>query len=216
MMSNTRTRQSDLGMHRKVDSHEHRLRRVEDILPTLATKSDLNELGLMTKADINELRLATKADLSEFRLATKAEINELRLATQADIKELSQSTKADIKELSQSTKADINELSQSTKAELNEFSHSTKAEINELRLSTKAEFVELRLSVDAGFERVFKQMHKMDASAKTWMLGTMIGIFVGFGGLFLAMNNNGKRESLATTSQAIAHHAPALDAPSFS
>lgn len=193
-MSNTRTRQSDLGMHRKVDSHEHRLRRVEDILPTLATKSDLNELGLMTKADINELRLATKADLNEFRLATKAEINELRLATKADIKELSQSTKADIKELSQSTKA----------------------EINELRLSTKAEFVELRLSVDAGFERVFKQMHKMDASAKTWMLGTMIGIFVGFGGLFLAMNNNGKRESLATTSQAIAHHAPALDAPSFS
>jgi hypothetical protein len=56
-----------------------------EIIPTLATKVDLEELRLATKVDLEELRLATKADLEEHRLATKADLEELRLATKADL-----------------------------------------------------------------------------------------------------------------------------------
>lgn len=45
-------------------------------------------------------------------------------------------------------------------------------------LSTKSDLAELRTDI-----------HKMDASIKTWMLGTIVGLFIGFGGLFLAMSN---------------------------
>ena len=32
-------------------------------------------------------------------------------------------------------------------------------------------------------------MHSLDASIKTWMIATVIGLFLGFAGLFFAMNN---------------------------
>ncbi|MGF7131951.1 hypothetical protein P3T40_003434 [Paraburkholderia sp. EB58] len=33
-------------------------------------------------------------------------------------------------------------------------------------------------------------LHKMDASIKTWMIATIIGLFFGFAGLFFAMSNS--------------------------
>ncbi|OBT63729.1 hypothetical protein VE03_06162 [Pseudogymnoascus sp. 23342-1-I1] len=53
---------------------------LREILPTLATKTDLEELRLATKTDLEELRLATKADL-------KDGLDGLRLATKADLKD---------------------------------------------------------------------------------------------------------------------------------
>lgn len=46
---------------------DDRLSKIEAVLPTLATKSDLTELRLVTKADFAELRLASKADFADLR-----------------------------------------------------------------------------------------------------------------------------------------------------
>jgi hypothetical protein len=48
-------------MERQLENLDHRLARIEQILPTLATKADLERFA--TKADLE--RFATKADLKE-------------------------------------------------------------------------------------------------------------------------------------------------------
>jgi hypothetical protein len=68
-------------MERRLENLDQRLARVEQILPTLATKADLERFA--TKADLE--RFATKADLERF--ATKAELNE-GLAQQRALTEL--------------------------------------------------------------------------------------------------------------------------------
>ena len=49
-----------------------------DMGTTLATKADLENLGLANKTDLENLKSATKADLENLRLATKADLQLLR------------------------------------------------------------------------------------------------------------------------------------------
>ena len=72
-------------MERVLENLDRRLRGVEQLLPTLATKVDLDRFA--TKADLD--RFATKANLDQF--ATKADLDEFakkadldRFATKAD------------------------------------------------------------------------------------------------------------------------------------
>jgi hypothetical protein len=75
-------------MERQLENLDLRLARVEQILPTLATKDDLERFA--TKADLE--RFATKADLERF--ATKADLE--RFATKADLERFA--TKAELME----------------------------------------------------------------------------------------------------------------------
>ena len=68
---------SSADMERVLENLDRRLSAVEQTLPTLATKLDLERFA--TKADLE--RFATKADLERF--ATKAELE--RFATKADL-----------------------------------------------------------------------------------------------------------------------------------
>ncbi len=54
----------------------------------------------------------------------------------------------------------------------------TKADITELRLATKADVAEIRTD-----------LHETAGETHKWMIATVIGLFIGFGGLFLAMSN---------------------------
>ena len=66
-------------MEQQFEMIDRRLAGIEQILPTLATKADLERYA--TKADLE--RFATKADLERF--ATKADLE--RFATKADLAE---------------------------------------------------------------------------------------------------------------------------------
>ena len=74
-------------MERQIRNLDRRTARVEQILPTLATKDDLK--GLATKEDLE--RFATKEDLKRF--ATKEDLK--RFATKEDLKRFA--TKEDLK-----------------------------------------------------------------------------------------------------------------------
>lgn len=50
-------------------------------------------------------------------------------------------------------------------------------------LATKAD-------LNLGMAELRADLHKMDASIKTWMIATIIGLFFGFAGLFFTMNNS--------------------------
>lgn len=41
-------------------------------------------------------------------------------------------------------------------------------------------------------------LHKMDASIKTWMIATIIGLFFGFAGLFFAMSSSLRNSAPST------------------
>lgn len=56
-------------------------------------------------------------------------------------------------------------------------------------LPTKADFAELRADVKTGIADLRAEMHKGNIEIHKWMIGTVIGLFLGFGGLFLAMSN---------------------------
>jgi hypothetical protein len=96
-----------------VNKFDLRFDRIEQFLPTLVTRAELEGMQLATKADLQatESRLATKAELqaTESRLATKAELEELRLATKADLQEAIAplATKAELQEGLQSVKDEL-------------------------------------------------------------------------------------------------------------
>ncbi|MEQ6471536.1 hypothetical protein [Comamonas sp. wu1-DMT] len=64
-------------------------------------------------------------------------------------------------------------------------------------LPTKADFAELRADVKTGISDLRAEMHKTNIDIHKWMIGTVIGLFLGFGGLFLAMSNALKQSSPA-------------------
>lgn len=72
----------------------------------------------------------------------------------------------------------------------------TKADFAELR----AEFSELRADVKAGMSDLRAEMHKANIDIHKWMIGTVIGLFLGFGGLFLAMSNALKQPATTAVS----------------
>ena len=45
-------------------------------------------------------------------------------------------------------------------------------------------------------------LHSLDASIKTWMIATVIGLFLGFAGLFFAMNNAARPALAPSVAQA--------------
>lgn len=88
-------------------------------------------------------------------------------------------------------------------------------------LPTKADFEALRADVKTGVSDLRAEMHKSSIDIHKWMIGTVIGLFLGFGGLFLAMSNGLKQQPapLPTASQpqpiiiAVPQSAPAQSAP---
>jgi len=83
------------AMEDAINKLDHRLGAVEQILPTLATKTDLEPFA--TKVDLE--RFATKVDLERF--ATKVDLE--RFATKADLERFA--TKADLEGFA--TKTDL-------------------------------------------------------------------------------------------------------------
>ena len=83
------------ALEHHVQDLEHRVATVEQILPTLATKTDLADLRAATKTDLADLRAATKADLADLRAATKADLAAAiaPLATKAEVKAQSEETR---------------------------------------------------------------------------------------------------------------------------
>ncbi len=69
-------------------------------------------------------------------------------------------------------------------------------------LPTKADFADLRADVKTGIAELRTEIHKNSIDLHRWMLGTVIGLFLGFGGLFLAMSNSLKQSSAPATTPA--------------
>jgi len=69
---------------------ERRLAKAEQILPTLATKAELQAAiaPLATKEDLKALAAATKEDLKALAAATKEDLKGLAAATKEDLVEL--------------------------------------------------------------------------------------------------------------------------------
>lgn len=62
-------------------------------------------------------------------------------------------------------------------------------------LPTKADFADLRADVKTGISDLRTEIHKNSIDLHRWMLGTVIGLFLGFGGLFMAMSNSLKQST---------------------
>jgi hypothetical protein len=78
-------------MEQRLRNFDPRMTRVEEILPTLATKADLERFA--TKADLE--RFATKADLEP--LATKVELASLREEIRRHFDVVAESLRDDIR-----------------------------------------------------------------------------------------------------------------------
>lgn len=72
-----------------------------------------------------------------------------------------------------------------TKADLVEFRLTSQADSANLR----ADFADFRSEVKTGVSELRAEMHKTNSEILKWMIATVIGLFLGFGGLFLAMSN---------------------------
>lgn len=75
--------------------------------------------------------------------------------------------------------------------------------------ATKADLAELRGEVRSGFAELRTDFAEGKIDIQRWMLGTVIGLFVGFGGLFLAMSNALKPPAAPTAQQPIIINVPA-------
>lgn len=53
------------------------------------------------------------------------------------------------------------------------------------------------LATKADIEVLRAEMHKMSAEGYRWMVASMIGMFLGFGGLYFASNSNLKSQNAA-------------------
>ena len=67
---------------------EERVSRIEDVLPTLATKSDVADLRAATKSDMSEMRTELKSDITELRTELKSDMAELKNELKSDMSEL--------------------------------------------------------------------------------------------------------------------------------
>jgi hypothetical protein len=64
-------------------------------------------------------------------------------------------------------------------------------------LETRIDTILPTLATKADVESIKTDIHKAIGETHKWMIGTIIGLFVGFGGLFLAMSNALKPQSSA-------------------
>jgi hypothetical protein len=61
-----------------------------------------------------------------------------------------------------------------------------------LRKDMDERFAEFHLEISANNEKLLKQMHQISNSHLRWVIGTLIGLFIAFVGVILAMNNTFK------------------------
>lgn len=87
----------------------------------------------------------------------------------------------------------------------------TKVDFADLR----AEFAELRGEMRTGFAELRREMAEHRVDTHRWMMATVIGLFIGFGGLFLAMSNALKPSApvVLPAQQPIIINVPAAPAP---
>ncbi|WP_426177872.1 coiled-coil domain-containing protein [Massilia sp. TWR1-2-2] len=147
----------DGGMEHRMTALETRF---DTILPTLATKADVEIL---------------RAELADFRAESRAEIEGVRLASKSDVELL----RAKIDGFRDEAKADAKLL----RVEMAALRFELKADIDALRVSMNADSAAIRaelentaLRLEVKFHELRADMHEMHASIKTWMLGTVISM----------------------------------------
>ena len=71
------------------------------------------------------------------------------------------------------------------------------------------------LATKADIESVKTEIHKSSSDTHKWMIATVIGLFLGFGGLFLAMSNALKpsQQSASPIIIQVPGYSPAVPAP---
>jgi len=67
---------------------------------------------------------------------------------------------------------------------------------NERQMALEARFDTIlpTLATKSDIEALRAEMHKMSAEGYRWMVASMIGMFLGFGGLYFAANNTAKSQ----------------------
>jgi hypothetical protein len=79
------------------------------------------------------------------------------------------------------------------------YRHAANTSRNASERITSIEAILPTLATKADISEVRADIHKADASIRTWMIATVIGLFLGFAGLFLAVSSSFKT-ALPTTS----------------
>ena len=156
--------------------------RLDTILPTLATKADVEAV----RAAVDTLTMSTNAQFGELRAELRAEfrgeLGKATLSTDTKLGEL----RAELGKATLSTDTKLGEL----RAELGKATLRTDTKLGELRaelgkatLSTDTKLGELRaelgkasLRTDAKLGELRADTHKMNAEIKSWTLATMITI----------------------------------------
>jgi len=92
------------------------------------------------------------------------------------------------------TKADLNEAvglsKMELKSEIADLRTELKGDIAELRTELKGDIAELRTELKGDIAELRTEMHKMDATITRWMLGAIIGLFIGLGTLYFAQQRS--------------------------
>jgi len=89
-----------------VKKFDLRFDRIEQFLPTLVTRAELEGMQLATKAALEESRLATKAELQEGLQSVKDELR-AELATTAELRAESAETRRFMKILTEDVRGDL-------------------------------------------------------------------------------------------------------------
>jgi len=75
-------------------------------------------------------------------------------------------------------------------------------------LATKADVAELRGELRSGLAEVRADIAESRVDGQRWIVATVIGLFIGFGGLFMAMSNALKPGPMAAAQQPIIINVP--------
>ena len=152
-----------IEMEELIRNIDHRLQRVEQILPTLATKEDLR--GLATKDDLRGL--ATKAEIR--KLATKAEIREL--ATKTEIRELA--TKEEVRKEGELTRAHFSAVAEDLRSDIRKIAEGhahLDRRLDEVRTEIKADIANIDTRVtklDARVMQLDGRVMRLEVSMKS-------------------------------------------------
>jgi hypothetical protein len=106
------------------------------------------------------------------------------------------------------TKADVAELRGEMRTGFAEVRGEMRTGFAEVLGEMRAGFAELRGEMRNGFADVYTSMADHRADILRWTIATVIGLFVGFGGLFLAMSN-ALKPGVSPASQPIIINVPA-------
>ena len=79
-------------------------------------------------------------------------------------------------------------------------------------LATKADLAELRGELRSWLAEVRADIAESRADGQRWIVATVIGLFIGFGGLFMAMSNALKPVTATAAQQPIIINVPAAAA----